>query len=211
MARQAVDRRVVLLVAADAETHRMIDFSLGYGLCMHVAVAGGAIDAGPDMRGVIELHMSRRFKSVHSLPWNVFAACFVRSQLLDFGLVRGDDLMAGHAEIDAGDSRVRPSIDAYVAIGTLHAVGEMNLVGVSDRLNRLRAGSEEFADGVRHGTVPEGENRRRRGGRLRRRSRILSGHRTDHKGPPQYDHAQNSDNTYATTYAGSRQRPRTLV
>ena len=138
----------------------MIDFSLGYGLRVHVAVAGGAVDAGADVRGVIELHMSRRFKSVHTLPRNVLATCFVRCQLFDFGLVRGDDLMASHAEIYAGDSRIRPLIDAYVAIGALHAVGEMNLVGVGDRLNRLGAGSEEFADGVRHGAVLESENRR---------------------------------------------------
>ena len=77
MARHTIDGRVVLLVALNAETHGVVDFSLGYGLRVHVAVAGGAINAGADVRCVIELHMRRRFKSIHSLPRNVLATSLV--------------------------------------------------------------------------------------------------------------------------------------
>ena len=78
MARHAIYGRVVLLVAFDAETHGVIDFSLGDGLRVHVAVAGGAIDAGANVRRVIELHMRGRLESVDALPGNVFAASFDR-------------------------------------------------------------------------------------------------------------------------------------
>src|ERR1700685_4099811 len=108
----AIHRGVVGPVALDAETHGVIDLTLGDGLRMHVAVALRAIDAGADVRGVIEFHMRGGLKAVNASPWDVLAAGLVDIQYLDFWLIRGHDLMAGHAEIDAGDARVRALINA---------------------------------------------------------------------------------------------------
>ena len=106
-------------------------------------------------------------------------------ELLNFGLVGGDDLMAGHAEIDAGDSRVGPLIDADVAVGALHAVGQMHFVRIGDGLNRLGSGCRKIPeprrDTVRCSTVNTGDVG---GGGLRRRARILSGHAHGSKAPP---------------------------
>src|ERR1700685_1993067 len=86
----AIHRGVVGPVALDAETHGVIDLTLGAGLRMHVAVALRAIDAGADVRGVIEFHMRGGLKAVDALPGDVLAAGLVGRQLLDFGLIRGE-------------------------------------------------------------------------------------------------------------------------
>ena len=74
MARHAIHRRIVLLVALNAKTHRVIHFALGHRLRVHVAVACGAIHARANVRRVIELHMRGRLESVNALPRNVLAA-----------------------------------------------------------------------------------------------------------------------------------------
>ena len=146
MARHAIHRNILLLVAAHAKPHRVIHFSLCDGLLSHIAVAYGAIDSHADVRGVIELHMRRRLKAVHALPGNIFPARTVCGEFLNLRLVRGDHLMAGHAEIDAGDSRIGALVYANVAIGTLHAVAEMHFVRIGDRLHGCRAKTEKLAD-----------------------------------------------------------------
>jgi len=147
-------------VTLDAETHRVIDLTLGDGLRMHVAMAFRAIDAGANVRGVIEFHMRGRLKSVDALPGNVFAAGLIACELLDFRLVRGDHLMASHAEIDAGDARVRTLIDADVAIGALQAVCQVHFVRVGDGLYGFAAAAKKFLHGVGDRAMLRGEDGR---------------------------------------------------
>jgi len=122
MTRHTVHRDILLPVAIQAKAHRMIHLPLGYRLLPHVAMANRTIDSRTDVRRMIELHMRGRLKTVHALPGDVLAAGPVRRELLDLWLVRGDHLMAGHAEVDARNARIGPLIHAYMAIGALHAV-----------------------------------------------------------------------------------------
>lgn len=135
-------------MAIDTETHRVIDFALRDGLCAHIAVTHGAIDARANVRRVIELHVRLRLEAVHALPGNVFAARFISSKLLDFRLIGGDHLMARHAEIDARDARIRTLIDSHMAIRALHSIAEVNFVGIGDGLDGSRADIKEIADGA---------------------------------------------------------------
>src|SRR5665213_1476971 len=116
MARHAIHRRLLLLVATDTKTHRVIHGALGYGRLGHVTVAGGAVNPCADVRGMIEPHVRRMLKTIDSLPRDVFASRLIRGQLFDFRLVGGDHLMARHAEIYAWNLSIRPLIHSYVAI-----------------------------------------------------------------------------------------------
>ena len=148
MTRHAIRRRALLYVARYAKAHRVVYRTLGDGRFGHVAVAGGAIHTRANVRRVIEFHVRRRLKAINALPGDVFAARHVSGELLDFGLVGRDHLMAGHAEIHAGNARIRPLIHADMAIHALQAVRKMHFVRVSDGLHRLRADAEKFTDGV---------------------------------------------------------------
>jgi hypothetical protein len=213
MACYAIYGGVVLLVALNAEPHGVIDFSLGYRHGVQVAVAGGAIDAGANVRGVIELHVRGRLEAVDALPGNFFAARFIGGEFLDFGFVRGDDLMASHAEADARDACVRTLIDTGVAESALQSLREVNFVRISDGLHRSGTHAEKFLHGIGDAAVFDGENGRRlrRCRRLRGRARILGEQRTNGERPPEDDHAENGNDTYRATHTGRSQRPRTLV
>lgn len=178
MTGDAIHRGTVVPVALNAETHGVIHFSLGDGLRVHVAMAFRAIDARANVRRVIEFHVRGRVESVNALPWDVFTSGTICRKFLDFRLVCGDYLMAGHAEIDAGNARVRTLIDADVAIGTLHAVGEVNFVRVGDGLDRFAAPAEKFLHRIGHGAMRRSEQRRSLARRLRRCAGILSRNRT---------------------------------
>jgi len=156
--RDAIHRSTFLPVAIETETHRVIDLALGDRLLPHVGVANRTIHAGANVRRVIKFHMSRRFESVDSLPRNVFAARAVGRKLLDFRLVRRDHLVASHAEINAGDPRIRPLIDTDVAVGALHPVAEVHFVRVRDRLDGLRAQAKKLADRIGNGRMGRCEN-----------------------------------------------------
>ena len=147
-------------MAFDAKTHGVVHFSLGDRLRVHVAVALGAVHARANVRGVIELYVRGRLESVNALPGDVFSARAIGRELLDLGLVGGDHLMAGHAEIDAGDAGVGPLIDAHVAIGTLHSIREMHFVRVGDGLDGFCPRAEEFPDRFGDRAMRRRENRR---------------------------------------------------
>ena len=135
-------------MALNAKTHRMVHFSLGHRLRVHIAVARDAVHSRANVRRVIELHVRGRLESVNALPGNVFAARAVRCQFLDFRLVGGDHLVASHAEIDARDPGIRPLIHSHMAIGALHPVREMHFVRVGNGLDGFRTRTEEFPDRV---------------------------------------------------------------
>ena len=211
MTRDAINRRVVLPVAFDAKTHGVIDFALGDGHGVQVAVAFRAIHTGANMRSVIELHVRRRLEAVHALPGNILSARLVRREFLDFGLVGGDGLMASHANIDAGDARVRPLVDAGVAKDALEAVREVNLVRIRDRLDGRGAPSEKFPHSVPDAAMFGGEN----AGFLivgrRWRGRILRPHRADKDCRANGKHAEENRDSNATISADQRQERTTLV
>jgi hypothetical protein len=168
MTGDAIDRCTLLLVAIDTETHGVIDFALGDGLLAHVAMTDRAIDAGANVRRVIKFHVRLGLEAIDTLPGNVLATRFVCGELFDFGLIGGDDLMAGHAEIDARYARVRPLVNTDMAIRALHSIAEMNFVGIRDGLDGLGANVKEFADGAGDRSM----SRREHIGVLTRRSRI---------------------------------------
>src|SRR5918995_854853 len=55
VAGQAINGRLALVVAVDAEPHRVLDVSLRNRLLGDVAVTGGAVDLCADMGRVVEL------------------------------------------------------------------------------------------------------------------------------------------------------------
>jgi hypothetical protein len=69
----AVVRCLLLLVALDAKTHRVIDNFLRHGHVGNIAMTGGTLDFGANMGGMIELNVRLLDPSVDALPRNVFA------------------------------------------------------------------------------------------------------------------------------------------
>src|ERR1700734_2248911 len=133
-------------MTVDAKTHVEIYFAFGCGLFGHVAVAGGTVDSGADVRRVIEAHMRRVTVAVDAHPGNFFAAGFVGGDFLDLRTVGGDGLVAAHAHGYTGNARLRALIHADVAKGTGQTFGEMDGVGVGDGLDRvLRMDVEEMS------------------------------------------------------------------
>jgi len=114
--------------------------------------------ASADVRGVIELHVRGGLKSVDALPRHVLAIVEVGGKFLDLGLVGRDYAVTIHAEIRAGDARVGPLVYSHVAIGALHAIGNVNLMGKLDRLHRFRPIAEEFLHRFPYGAMSRGEN-----------------------------------------------------
>lgn len=147
-----------MLVTIDAKPHCVIHFSLCDRLLPHITMTDRTIDSGTDVRCVIKLHVRRRLETIDPLPGNVLTPRAVCGKLLDLWLVRSDHLMAGHAEINARDSGVGALIHSDMAIGALHAVGEVHFVRVGNRLNRLGAEVKEFPNGIRDGGMRRGEN-----------------------------------------------------
>src|SRR5688572_5116183 len=93
MTRQTVDRCLPLVVAVHAEPHRQIDVSLRDRSSRDVAVTGGAVDVGADVRRVIEADVRRRRVAVDALPDEVLAALAHRRELADPRPVRGDGVV----------------------------------------------------------------------------------------------------------------------
>src|ERR1700722_4697814 len=128
MARHAIHWRLLLLMATDAESHCVIHCALGHGRLGHITVAGGAVYPSANVGRMIEFHMRGGFKAIDALPRNVFSTRLIRCQFFDFRLVRGDYLVARHAEIDAGYPRIRSLIHSYMAIDALQTIRKMHLV-----------------------------------------------------------------------------------
>ena len=71
--REAIVGRVLLPVAVHAEAHRVIHFPLGHRHLAQVAVAGCAVDAGANVRRVVEAHVRFVREAVDPLPRNLDA------------------------------------------------------------------------------------------------------------------------------------------
>lgn len=138
MARHAIDRNLVLHMAANAVAHVQVHRTHRDGLLGHVAMARRAIDSRANMRRVIEFHVRRLLKLVDALPRNVLSLGLVGGDLFDFGMVCIDRDVTRHADGHAGDCRIGSLVDPCVAEGAREQVGtsDMNFVGKSDGLHR---------------------------------------------------------------------------
>ena len=162
MAREAIHRCVLLLVAVEAITHVQVNDADRDGLFGHVSVAAFAVDPGSGMRRVVKLNVRVRSVVVHALPGNVFAPLQVRSELFDFRTVGSNDLMAGHAKPHARQLRVGAAIGARMAVEALEPRCKVDLVRVGDWLYRRRPAAEEVSHRVKRGAM----RGRKRGGAL---------------------------------------------
>ena len=132
----------------DAKPHRMVDSTLGDSLFAHISVTFRAINAGLNMRTVIELHVSGGLETVDALPWYFLAAGLISGHFFNFGLVFRDYLMTRHTEIHARDTRIGSAIHSDVARDALHTAREVYFVSVSDGLNGLRPIAKKFLHGI---------------------------------------------------------------
>src|SRR5688572_22589699 len=102
MTRQAVERRLVLLMTGHTEAHRQVYVTLSDGLLGDVPVTGGAVDLGADVGCVVEAHVRRARVAVHSLPLEIQARCLQLGDLDDARRVARERSVARHARPDAG-------------------------------------------------------------------------------------------------------------
>src|ERR687888_605202 len=105
MTGQAIVRRALLLVAADAKTHRVVDDPLSHSHLREVAMAHRTFDSRPNVRRVIEPHVGFFKKSEYTLPGHVLASFGVVPERLDPWISGiSNVLVTGHADIDAGNA-----------------------------------------------------------------------------------------------------------
>src|SRR6516225_1432933 len=155
--RGAVDGSPALFMTVQAETHLKVDHQDGYGLLRHVSMADLTIHARTNMWGVIETNMGLRNIVIDALPADIFTAREHRRHFLNLRFVFGDDLVASHADLDVGNARVRPGINANVAVQTLKPISEMDLVCIGDRLDRPGPAVEIVAQGAKQRAVSRSE------------------------------------------------------
>jgi hypothetical protein len=162
VAGRAVDRNPALLVAIQAVAHLKIHHPDGDGLLRHVSMADLAVYASANMGSMIEADVRRGHVIIDALPGDVFTAREHRRHFLNLRLLFGDDLVASHTDLDVGDTRVRPGIDANVAVQTLKPISQVHFVSVGDRLDGARPAVEVVAQGTEQRAVSRSKDRRRR-------------------------------------------------
>ena len=159
VARGAIDRDVPLRVTFQAKAHIQIHGAHRRSLLQQVTVAVRTGDAGANVRGVIELNVSRRAVVVNTHPGDIFTARLVGGHFLDFRAVFSDHQVTTHAEFHAGNGRIRALIHASVAKLALQSAGEMHFVRESDWLSGLgRMPAHEIADGLSNAAMRRSED-----------------------------------------------------
>jgi hypothetical protein len=159
MARGAIDGNLALRVTAEAITHIQVHRADGGGLLRHIAMAVRAGYSGADVRRMIEANVGRGTVIVYAHPGNILAARLVSRDFLDLRAVRGDHLMAVHAELHTGNSGFRTLAHARMANLALQTFGEMSLVREGDGLNGLGGMAlEKIGNGSAHAIVRRREN-----------------------------------------------------
>lgn len=171
MARNTFDRRFLEFMTIDTKSHGHIHRSHRDRCLAHITMAGDATHFGSNMWRVIELNMRCRAVVIDVLPLDIFATRQQGGHFFDFGLIRGNRLVARHAKSNVGNAGDGALLHVDVAIHTFHPVGQVNLVCVSDRLHGSGAATEEIPNGVKHGSMSRGKNGRAL--RLRRLRIIL--------------------------------------
>src|SRR5260370_22188793 len=124
----AVFGGVTLTVAGEARPHRVPHSALRYGHLFHFTMACLALDLGPDMGSVLELHLGFRLECVHTFPGHFAPPFGVDQQLLHPGAARGEFRMTQHALANRRQSGCGFSINSDMAIDAIQAISNM-LVG----------------------------------------------------------------------------------
>ncbi len=110
---------MVLPVARQASAHVVIhEFDRYRGLC-HVAMAGGAADAGLIMLRVLESHMGRGRELINPLPGNFDFLVRVVDHFLHFRFIAAEFSVAQHAFVHGRNARSGARIGANVAINAI--------------------------------------------------------------------------------------------
>ena len=161
MARQAVVGRPLLLVAINAKAHRVIDGALGDGHLREIAMAGRALDFGPDMRRMVEPDVGFPDESVNPLPPNVFSTFRMVAQSLDSRIAGiANILMTTHTDIDARNSRPRALAHTCVTGVAKDAdIVGMDLMRKIDRLLRPGLDIKKTLGRIAQGRVRSGKYR----------------------------------------------------
>src|SRR5262249_19385295 len=94
---EAVVRRILLPMTVHAEAHRVIAGALGDRHLREIAMAGGAVDVGADVRRVVEADVRAVREPVDALPGNLDPLLRVRGHFLDERPIGGDLAVADHA------------------------------------------------------------------------------------------------------------------
>src|SRR2546427_2149924 len=147
MTGQTVVRCVLFLMTIDAKAHVQIDDALGDRLAADVTVTGRALDAGPDVRRVVEADVRLVRVAVHTLPRDVHTLALELGDLLDDGPVGGDRRVADQARLHArqtGDGALRHAL--MTVLSAREPLRDVHIVRKCDRLNGLRPHAEEILD-----------------------------------------------------------------
>jgi len=137
VASEAIVRSALLLMARDAKAHRVRHRPLGHCHLRDIAVTRSALNAGANVRRMIETHMRFFGKSVHALPWDFFLALRVIAQGLNARVPHITDIfVTGHAHINARNPGTRTGSHTGMAFVAFDAdfVESVNLVRKIDGL-----------------------------------------------------------------------------
>jgi hypothetical protein len=152
-----------LFVAIDAEPHRVVHGTLGDGHFSHVSMAGGAINLGADVRGMIEADVGFVRPAVDALPGNIFSAITVSADFLNFRVIGQKRLVAAPTGADIGYSGFGAPRHGDVTVPAPQLRGfNMHLMVKGYGLFRFRTYSEKMAGGFVHRHVGCRENLRSR-------------------------------------------------
>jgi len=131
-------------VAAEAKTHIDLDCADSNFHLRNVSVAGGAIDARPNVGSVVELDMGRGCETIDALPGHILAGIEIRCELLDLGAVCRQQLVAAHTQLVTRDAGNRPLLHPGVTDDAINPLREMFVVRKRDGLDRRSAPSEKL-------------------------------------------------------------------
>ena len=139
MARDALVWRVLLAVTVHTEPHVQVHVPLGNRLMRDVAVARRALDVCADVGRVIEADVRLVRVEVDALPAQIESLFLKRGDLLDERAVGRDRDVAGHADVDARQTRDRTLLNGLVTVlRALQPFFDVRLVRKLDRLNGTR-------------------------------------------------------------------------
>jgi hypothetical protein len=125
---------VVLAVTTQTRSHVVLYERLcGSGLC-HVTMTPGALHASANMRGMLKLHQSGGFKTIHALPGNFAPRGGKLGDLLDLRIAGSDFSVTQHTLGYRRDCRARTGVGATVTIQALQSMLDVYFVRVGDGL-----------------------------------------------------------------------------
>jgi len=153
MACDAICRNLLGPVTTYAEAHVDVYRSHRYRHIGHIPMTTGTIDAGANMRRMIELHMGGGSETVDPLPGDIKTGVVIRCQLLDLRTIRCKYLVAAHAQLEAGNSRDRTFVDADMTCRAVDPVRYMSVMRKRDWLYRGSAPASEFLNRACQGGV----------------------------------------------------------